>query len=749
MRHFTFILLILLIGADKSKAQNFIDKYLTDPLAYTTIASSTNGISQPRDLDFKPNSNELWIANYGTGSGGSNVIIYNAGQSNQTSEYRMDSHAGHFFMYPSALAFSDIGEWASTSEIKNTASPASTFMGPALWSGDTSIHVRVFQNNWQAGFPLGSHLDMLHQSPFAMGIAHEENKIYWVFDGWNGNLCRYDFGIDHGPGYDDHSDGRIWRHTDVSLTMVPSVPSHMVMDKVSKWLYIINGGPKTLMRVNTATGVVGPSLAVPITGGEFLALYRGVTGATKETIDTYATQPCGVDYYNDRLVVSDYTNGDIYIYNTAAVPTPTLMGTIGTGQPGIMGVKIGYDGKIWFVNHAQNTVVRIDPTEATNDVSVTDILSPRVANFDTHFHYAGFNVCDGAVAPAVRVKNEGTNSVSSMQLNYTIDGGLPTTFAWTGSLAPGATTTISLPMSIVADGEHKIHVFTSSPNGSADGNALNDGKEGSFRIRDGVRSLPFLEDFSLPQFPPSGWSYIGFNRFCEMSREANLGAYWGTDGCLKMDNSSGGTDITGQTDYFLSPRIDLSATGAGTSLDFDIAYAQYSGSTNDRLDIKVTDDCGLTWTTVYDKAGSALATAAPVTSVYYPDGGDWRTDAAGLDQFIGKEIMILFTATSNFGNNFYLDNIKIMPNGVGIQKSSLNTNLSVYPSPASDRITVKTNDRITKVELINVLGQIVQQAESETGSQRVIDISELKAGTYFVRVHTAMGPETRKIVIEK
>ena len=60
-------------------AQNYVDHYLTDPLTFTTVVSSANSVSQPRDLDFKPNSNELWVVNYGNSNGGNMVIVYNAG----------------------------------------------------------------------------------------------------------------------------------------------------------------------------------------------------------------------------------------------------------------------------------------------------------------------------------------------------------------------------------------------------------------------------------------------------------------------------------------------------------------------------------------------------------------------------------------------------------------------------------------------------------------------------------------------
>ena len=59
--------------------------------------------------------------NYGTSNGGTNVIFYNAGMANQTSEYRKDSHTSHFMVYPSAMAMGDDGKWASVGEVLNTA----------------------------------------------------------------------------------------------------------------------------------------------------------------------------------------------------------------------------------------------------------------------------------------------------------------------------------------------------------------------------------------------------------------------------------------------------------------------------------------------------------------------------------------------------------------------------------------------------------------------------------------------------
>src|SRR5687768_8336809 len=90
-----------------ASAQNYLDRYLTDSLTYTVIGSSTEQVNAPRDLDVKPNTNEVWVGNYGNMQGANFIIFYDAGLTSQTSEYRKDTHTSHFDCFTSAFAFGD------------------------------------------------------------------------------------------------------------------------------------------------------------------------------------------------------------------------------------------------------------------------------------------------------------------------------------------------------------------------------------------------------------------------------------------------------------------------------------------------------------------------------------------------------------------------------------------------------------------------------------------------------------------
>lgn len=731
--------------------QNYVDRYLTDSLTYVVIGNSSDLVNAPRDLDVKPNTNEVWVANYGTMQGANFIIFYNAGLSSQSSEYRKDTHSSHFVCYTSAFAFSDIGEFATIGEMQNM-NPGSTFMGPSLWSQDTNIFSRVFQNNWVNGLPLGSHLDMLHQSPYGMGIAHDTAKAYWVFDGYNNNLCKYDFVMGHGPGYEDHSAGMIWRYTDVSLTRVVGVPSHMCVDTMSDWLYFIDGGPKQLKRLNKTTGTVAGNLTPASTSPESLAGYFDVQGATVEVIDSFVTQPCGLEIYNGRLLVGDYTNGNIYVYDITG-PTPVFMDTLVTGQAGMMGIKIGPDGNIWFVNNTASTLVRIETTLAADDAAILEITSPLIENFEgmmPDFYSIKFTTCSGNITPSVTLYNAGSNLLTSAVIEYSIDGNTPVSYNWTGSVASGNSLSVSLSSSTLTDGWHHIRATISMPNGVSDINASNDAKAGSFRTMGTIASVPFFEGFTNPVLEPAGWSHEGYNPNCTMLWDS-AGGFGLSTGCVKMDNFSGAENINGQVDYFRMPAVDMTNAPTGTVFQFNMAYAKYDAASMDRLQVRVSTDCGTTWTTVYNKAGTPLSTTPISASEFTPTASQWRQESINLNAYIGQpEVRFMFVYTSNWGNNVFIDDVNIL-NTTGVEEPTGDFAMNVYPNPASDAITVdfgnEPGNPETQLHVFDVLGNEVHTATANGAQQIAINTSEWANGMYFIRATRGTSVVTRELVI--
>ena len=342
------------VVGESSLPEFYLGEEENDPIV-KEVLGVLDGIFQPRDLDFKPDLNELWVMNKGT-NGSDFVIIQNPGSDAQTIVKRKDSHSGHFVVNGTALAFSNINTFATSPEIKNTVQDTnSLFMGPALWSGDLSVFANIHQSNWDPSRPLGSHLDMLHQSPYAMGIAHDNDNIFWVLDGYNGNLCLYDFAADHGPGAEFHADGNVYRYRDVPFSRVRDIPSHIIKDKKSKKLYMCDTKNGKVLELDMSTSERVERL---FPTNEALNSYYAYEGTTITTFADQLIRPSGIDINDNRLFVTDYFTGNIHVYD---LDTKEELAVLETGEEGITGIKVSKSNRIWFVNYKTHRLYTVVP----------------------------------------------------------------------------------------------------------------------------------------------------------------------------------------------------------------------------------------------------------------------------------------------------------------------------------------------------------------------------------------------------
>lgn len=98
------------------------------------------------------------------------------------------------------------------------------------------------------------------------------------------------------------------------------------------------------------------------------------------------------------------------------------------------------------------------------------------------------------ITPTVTLSNNGTNTLTSVTINYNLDGGTNQTYSWTGSLAPGATVNVTLPTMTTTAGTHTFNASTSNPNGNADGNTANDADVSSFNLIIGGQAVSLTID---------------------------------------------------------------------------------------------------------------------------------------------------------------------------------------------------------------------------------------------------------------
>ena len=291
----------------------------------------------------------------------------------------------------SAIAFSDNGGFANTLDVQDAnGNPSGYFSGCTLWDSDTSIYARIHQN----GPLLGSHWDMVHQSPFSIGIAAETDNIYWMVDGYHSTIAKYDFQEphpDHEHGGEDHSDGIVYRYDEVNIERISGLSSHMVLDDVNDYLYICDTGNQRIIKLSLNAGAINYSLT-PY--GENLEGYYSMGGAEYETIiDSGLTLPTGIDIYDNYLIISDYSNGDIIFYDLENLGINQELKRLKTDRTNdIMSIKVGPNGSIWYVGTNTNQLVQITPPlngDLNGDTNLT--LSDMVLILS---HIIGSNLLD-------------------------------------------------------------------------------------------------------------------------------------------------------------------------------------------------------------------------------------------------------------------------------------------------------------------------------------------------------------------
>jgi thiol-disulfide isomerase/thioredoxin len=159
------------------------------------------------------------------------------------------------------------------------------------------------------------------------------------------------------------------------------------------------------------------------------------------------------------------------------------------------------------------------------------------------------------------------------------------------------------------------------------------------------------QDFEGTTFPPSGWSLAGAaNMYSRTTTCSGYGTGTASAKCDFYNTSAGSTQdlIT----------IGLYPAVATDSLKFDHAYATYATEV-DSLKIYTSTNGGSSWTLLIGLAGGtagALRTAPATTAEFVPTAAQWATKRYTLPAGTNK---IRFTARSAYGNQLYLDNIKI------------------------------------------------------------------------------------------
>ena len=370
-------------------------------------------------------------------------------------------------------------------------------------------------------------------------------------------------------------------------------------------------------------------------------------------------------------------------------------------------------------------------------------------------------LCNGTTTPMVTIKNEGSLAITSASVAYAINGGTPVTQNWTGSLSAGATAVVTFPQVTLPAGTNSLVATVSSPNGTGDVNGMNNMSAPLIAavLNNTATPAPYSEGMESTSFNsiPAGHVLL-YNTATKplvtvvSKAQVNglpqeLGGYGQSTKSLMVDFF---TMQSGAQASIITPKV--SGITANHKLYFNHAYASYAGEA-DGLKIFVSSNCGTTWTNVFDKSGTALATAANSTSRFFPQPTQWYPNTISLSQFAGQELIVKFECNSAYGNNLWLDNFWINTAALGEEEIQA-AQAKLYPNPARD--AVKVSLQVSEagealVEVINLNGQTVfaQTTSVEAGMQSIdLNVADLANGVYTVKIALNDRVETLRFTVQ-
>ena len=137
---------------------------------------------------------------------------------------------------------------------------------------------------------------------------------------------------------------------------------------------------------------------------------------------------------------------------------------------------------------------------------------------------------------------------------------------------------------------------------------------------------------------------------------------------------------------------------------------------------------------------------------YFAQNGEKNYENLGgtISDCVEGEYMKVYTFAYNGNNELGTVNLVdlVMGEGVvGLNDVMTNVEANLYPNPANSHINVSSLSIIDRVQITNVLGQVVMTKEIGANGAN-INIESLEAGNYFVTIYTNQGVATKKLLVK-
>lgn len=367
----------------------------------------------------------------------------------------------------------------------------------------------------------------------------------------------------------------------------------------------------------------------------------------------------------------------------------------------------------------------------------------------------GINInCGGSVAPQVEVKNNGTTSISSVTVNYTIDG-TPYNYVWNNTLASAASAVINLPSATLTRGTHVLNVNTTTAS-----DAYSDNNSGSttFYVNDGgVVGV-------VNPFTNTSDALISYNEGGTGSlwvRGTRLGGTMTTSGNTVYTTNLTGNYPDATKSYLVSQCYNLSnvinpqisfAMKFDLEQNWDVVYVQYS--TNFGASWTVLGTMGAGW---YNSNRTQATTGS---DCYNCPGAQWTGTNTTLTTYtyplnaLNSETNVIFRIvfhSDESANQLGVNIDDFVINGTLSNQNFELQNIVLYPNPSKGIFNIALGTiEPSAIDVYDVTGKIVWSKKdfAISNAEVSLDLSAVAQGIYFVKISADNQSTVKRIIKE-
>ena len=372
----------------------------------------------------------------------------------------------------------------------------------------------------------------------------------------------------------------------------------------------------------------------------------------------------------------------------------------------------------------------VDPNSIDHDLAITGLSN--ISDMEI--------ICDDSILPVVTCENLGDSTIRAIDVQYVFNK-IDTLYKSFQdlNLLSGESMDLELEtLDISAGGNYELEIKLLLTNTLyAETYDLYNNQYRIEFIKSNVKSVPVFEDFENG-FDPALW--LINNPDHELS--------WDTIQTGGLNNNVYSASMqfyhynprNAQKDQLILSNL-LIPDEKETRLQYAWSYQPFFGSKDirDTFRIKVWEDCRIeNESLLTEKAGDALIVQDTISINFIPKHPwQWKRDTISLTEFAGKTISLVFEGTNMKFNNLYLDEISIdekLNSNTEKLKYFQNSDLILYPNPASDRLYWELTDSDTEFNAIMIydqLGQLVLENKLNRKSSNNIKIGQLIPGYYI------------------